>query len=75
MIVLLEFQKPISCKNFKNKIELTKELNRILEKMIEKTLINGFGHTIDGNSQYYWFFNFFLTSAGEKYASCNTTVQ
>ncbi len=33
---LLEFQKPISCKNFKNKNELTKELNKILEKMIEK---------------------------------------
>ena len=33
---LLEFQKPISYKNFKDKNELTKELNKILEKMIEK---------------------------------------
>ena len=32
----IEFQKPINNKNFKNKIELTKELNNILEKMIKK---------------------------------------
>ena len=32
----IEFHKPINNKNFKNKIELTKELNNILEKMIKK---------------------------------------
>tara|TARA_B100000963_G_scaffold355282_1_gene373213 strand:- start:195 stop:1052 length:858 start_codon:yes stop_codon:yes gene_type:complete len=32
----IEFQKPINVKNFENKIELTKELNNILEKMIIK---------------------------------------
>ena len=32
----IEFHKPIDNKNFKNKIELTKELNNILEKMIKK---------------------------------------
>ena len=32
----IEFHKPIDNKNFKNKIELTKELNNILEKMIRK---------------------------------------
>ncbi|MDC0385408.1 lysophospholipid acyltransferase family protein [Pelagibacteraceae bacterium] len=30
----IEFQKPIKAKAFKNKLELTKELNRVLEKMI-----------------------------------------
>ena len=30
----IEFQKPLSAKNFRNKIELTEELNRVLEKMI-----------------------------------------
>ena len=30
----IEFQKIIEAKNFQNKLELTKELNRILEKMI-----------------------------------------
>ena len=32
----IEFYKPIDNKNFKNKIELTKELNNILERMIKK---------------------------------------
>ncbi len=32
----IEFQKRIQPKNFKNKIELTKELNRVLEKLITK---------------------------------------
>ena len=32
----IEFYKPIDNKNLKNKIELTKELNNILEKMIKK---------------------------------------
>ena len=32
----IEFHKPINNKNLKNKIELTKELNNILEKMIKK---------------------------------------
>ena len=32
----IEFQKAIVPNNFKNKIDLTKELNRILEKMIVK---------------------------------------
>ena len=32
----IEFHKPIDNKNFKNKIELTKELNNILERMIKK---------------------------------------
>ena len=32
----IEFQKEINPKNFKNKIELTKKLNNILEKMIIK---------------------------------------
>ena len=32
----IEFHKPIDNKNFKNKIELTEELNNILEKMIKK---------------------------------------
>ena len=31
---IIEFYKPIKSKNFKNKIELTEELNKILEKMI-----------------------------------------
>ena len=31
---IIEFYKPINSKNFKNKIELTEELNKILEKMI-----------------------------------------
>ena len=30
----IEFQKRINPKKFKNKIDLTKELNRVLEKMI-----------------------------------------
>ena len=30
----IEFKKPINPENFKNKLELTKELNKILEKMI-----------------------------------------
>ena len=33
---IIEFYKPINSKNFKNKIELTEELNKILEKMIIK---------------------------------------
>ena len=33
---LIEFQKPVIQKNFKNKLELSKELNKILEKMILK---------------------------------------
>ncbi len=32
----IEFQKPVNVKEFENKIELTKELNNILEKMIIK---------------------------------------
>lgn len=32
----IEFHKPIDNKNFKNKIELTKELNNVLEEMIKK---------------------------------------
>ena len=32
----IEFQKSINPKNFKNKLEITKELNKILEKMIIK---------------------------------------
>ena len=32
----IEFHKPIDNKNFKNKIELTKKLNNILEEMIKK---------------------------------------
>ena len=30
----IEFQKIVKAKNFQNKLELTKELNKILEKMI-----------------------------------------
>ncbi len=33
---LIEFQKPVSPKEFNNKLELSKELNKILEKMILK---------------------------------------
>ena len=33
---LIEFQKPVSPKNFSNKLEQSKELNKILEKMILK---------------------------------------
>ena len=33
---LIEFQKPVSPKDFSNKLELSKELNKILEKMILK---------------------------------------
>jgi len=33
---LIEFQKPVNPKNFGNKLELSKELNKILEKMILK---------------------------------------
>ena len=33
---IIEFKKPINHKNFKNKIELSEELNRVLEKMIIK---------------------------------------
>ena len=33
---IIEFQKPVDNKKFKNKIELSKELNKILEKMIVK---------------------------------------
>ena len=32
----IEFQKRINPKNFKNKLELTEELNKVLEKMIIK---------------------------------------
>ena len=31
---LIEFQKPLSQKNFRNKLELSEELNKILEKMV-----------------------------------------
>jgi len=33
---IIEFQKELNSKNFKNKLEITIELNKILEKMIEK---------------------------------------
>ena len=33
---LIEFQKPVNPKNFGNKLELSKELNKVLEKMILK---------------------------------------
>jgi len=33
---VIEFQKPIDNKNFKNKIAITEELNNVLEKMIER---------------------------------------
>ena len=33
---VIEFQKPIDNKNFKNKIAITEELNSVLEKMIER---------------------------------------
>ena len=33
---LIEFQKPLSPKNFGNKLEISKELNKVLEKMILK---------------------------------------
>ena len=32
----IEFQKRISSKNFQNKVDLTRELNRVLEIMISK---------------------------------------
>ena len=32
----IEFQKSVNPKNFKNKIELSKELNKILERMVVK---------------------------------------
>ena len=35
-IFKIEFQKRINPKNFKGKLELTKELNRVLEKMIDR---------------------------------------
>ena len=35
-IFKIEFQKRINPKNFKGKLELTKELNRVLEKMIAR---------------------------------------
>ena len=31
---IIEFYRPVESKNFKNKIELTKKLNNILENMI-----------------------------------------
>ena len=33
---IIEFQKPLNNKNFKNKFELTLKLNKILEEMIKK---------------------------------------
>ena len=33
---VIEFQKPIDNKNFKNKLEFTSKLNQVLEKMIVK---------------------------------------
>ena len=46
----IEFHKPVNNKKFKNKIDLTKELNEILERMIKKIPLNGFGLIIDGSS-------------------------
>ena len=36
MILKLEFQKKIEPSNFKDKIELSTELNKVLEKMITR---------------------------------------
>ena len=33
---IIEFKRPVNHKNFKNKIDLSEELNRILEEMIVK---------------------------------------
>ena len=45
----IEFQKPVNVKEFGNKIELTKELNKILEKMIIKNPGQWIWTIIDGN--------------------------
>ena len=53
----ISFQKPIKFDHNSSVKEITFELNKILENMILRILINGFGLTTDGND--YYFFSFF----------------
>ena len=46
---VIEFLNPIKPSDFKNKLEITKKLNEILENMIKKIQVSGYGLTIDGN--------------------------
>ena len=50
----IEFLDEIRPSNFKNKFELTEKLNQVMEEMISKILINGFGHIIGGNKSYFF---------------------
>ena len=50
IVSILSFKKELILQNFKNKLELSEELNKVLRKMmIKKSHINGFGHIIGGN--------------------------
>ena len=49
-----------------NKIKMTEELNKVLESMIFRNLINGSGHIIGGNENCFLPLYLSFTSIGEK---------
>ena len=67
---LMEFQNPIKIKKTGNHDEdkkiITNKINDVVEKMVLRIRVNGFGHIVDGNN--YFFFicsNLAFISTGE----------